>query len=46
MKTGYARDQSLSYSYVAQPNGARTVEVKLWNGDVSETVIADQVAAP
>ena len=46
MKTGYAKDQSLSYSYVVQPNGARTVEVKLWNGDVSETVIADQVAAP
>ena len=46
MKTGYARDQSLSYSYVVQPNGARTVEVKLWNGDVSKSVIADQVAAP
>lgn len=46
MKTGYSRDQSLSYSYVVQSNGARTVEVKLWNGDVTETVIADQVAAP
>lgn len=45
MKTGYARDQSLSYAYVVQPNGARTIEVKLWNGEVSETVISDQVAA-
>lgn len=45
MKTGYARDQSLSYTYVVQPNGARTIEVKLWNGEVSETVIVDQVAA-
>ena len=46
MKTGYARDQSLSYTWVVQPNGARTVEVKLWNGTVSETVISNQVAAP
>ncbi len=45
MKTGYARDQSLSYSYVVQPDGARRVEVKLWNGEALETVIADQVAA-
>jgi hypothetical protein len=45
MKTGYARDQSLSYSYVVQPDGARSVEVKLWNGEAVETVIADQVAA-
>jgi hypothetical protein len=46
MKAGYARDQSLSYTWVVQPNGARTVEVKLWNGTVSETVISNQVAAP
>lgn len=45
MKTGYARDQSLSYAYVVQPNGARSVEVNLWNGEALETVIADQVAA-
>lgn len=44
MKTGYARDQSLSYMYVVQPNGARTVEVKLWNGEATETIIIDQVA--
>lgn len=43
-KTGYARDQSLSYHYVVRPNGARTVEVKLWNGETVETVITDQVA--
>jgi hypothetical protein len=46
MKAGYARDQSLSYTWAVQPNGARNVEVKLWNGTVSETVISDQVAAP
>lgn len=45
MKTGYARDQSLSYKYLVQPNGARTIEVKLWNGETLETVISDQVAA-
>jgi hypothetical protein len=45
MKTGYARDQSLSYTYVVQPNGARTIEVKLWNGESTETVFTDQVAA-
>jgi len=46
MKTGYARDQSLSYRYIVQANGARTVEVTLWNGATSETVIMDEVASP
>lgn len=46
MKTGFAKDQSLSYSYAVRPDGARTVEVKLWNGQTSETVISDVVAAP
>lgn len=45
MKTGYARDQSLSYTYVVQPDGARTIEVKLWNGETTEAIITDQVAA-
>jgi hypothetical protein len=45
MKTGFSRDQSLSYSWVVQPDGARTFEVKLWNGETSETVIMDRVAA-
>lgn len=45
MKAGYSKDQSLSYTWVVQPDGARTVEVKLWNGTMSETVILDQVAA-
>jgi hypothetical protein len=45
MKTGYSRDQSLSYSWTVQPNGARTVEVKLWNGHATDTVILDSVAA-
>ena len=43
-KTGYAGDQSLRYSYIVQPNGARTVQIKLWNGAASETVIMDLVA--
>jgi len=45
MKIGYARDQSLSYRWVVQPNGARTIEINLWNGETSETVMTDQVAA-
>jgi hypothetical protein len=45
MKAGYSKDQSLSYTWVVQPDGARTVEVKLWNGGASETVILDRVAA-
>lgn len=45
MKSGFSRDQSLNYTWVAQPDGARTLEVKLWNGDASETVIMDRVAA-
>jgi len=45
MKTGYSRDQSLSYSWTVQPNGARTVEVKLWNGETTDMVILDRVAA-
>jgi hypothetical protein len=45
MKIGYARDQSLSYSWIVHPNGARTIEIKLWNGEASETVLTDQVAA-
>lgn len=45
MKTGYARDQSLSYTYVVQPSGARSLAVKLWNGETTETVISDEVAA-
>jgi hypothetical protein len=45
-KTGFARDQSLSYRYIVQANGARTVQVTLWNGATSETVIMDEVASP
>jgi hypothetical protein len=44
IKTGYAGDQSLSYTYIMQPSGARTVEITLWNGDATETVIMDEVA--
>lgn len=46
MKTGFSRDQTLSYTWIVQPDGSRTVEVKLWNGQASETVILDQVTAP
>jgi hypothetical protein len=42
--TVFARDQSLHYTYVVQPNGARTVEVALWNGAANETVVSDLVA--
>jgi hypothetical protein len=45
MKSGFSRDQSLSYTWVVQPDGARTVEVKLWNGGTSETMLLDRVAA-
>jgi hypothetical protein len=45
MKAGYSRDQSLSYTWVVQPNGARTLEVKLWNGASADTVLLDRVAA-
>jgi len=45
MKMGLSRDQSLSYTWIVQPGGARTVEVKLWNGEAAETVIFDKVAA-
>lgn len=43
MKIGYSRDQSLSYGWTVQPNGARTIEVKLWNGATTDTVIVDRV---
>ena len=46
MKTGLSRDQSLSYAWVVQPDGARTLEVKLWNGTAADTVILDRVNAP
>jgi hypothetical protein len=44
IKTGYARDQSLRYSYVVQPNNARSIEVTYWNGEANETAVSDQVA--
>jgi hypothetical protein len=46
MKIGFSRDQSLSYTWVVQQDGARTLKVQLWNGTASEVVIFDQVAAP
>lgn len=46
MWTGYSRDQSLSYGWTVQPNGARTIEIKLWNGETTDTVIVDHVPTP
>ncbi len=45
MKMGFSRDQSLSYTWVVQPNGARTLNVQLWNGEASDVVILDRVNA-
>ncbi len=45
MKMGFSRDQSLSYSWVVQPSGARTMTVQLWNGETSDVVLTDRVAA-
>ncbi len=45
MKAGYSRDQSLSYTWLVQPDGMRTLEVKLWNGTSADTVLLDRVAA-
>lgn len=46
MKMGLSRDQSLNFTWVFRPDGSRTIEVRLWNGQEFETVIADRVAAP
>lgn len=46
MKMGLSRDQSLNFTWVVMPNGARSVVVRLWNGESFDTVIADKVAAP
>jgi hypothetical protein len=45
MKMGLSRDQSLNYTWVVQPDGARTLEVKLWNGQGFDSVLLDKVAA-
>ncbi|MBP6380591.1 MAG: hypothetical protein KA312_09290 [Sphingorhabdus sp.] len=46
MKMGLSRDQSFNFTWVVMPNGARSVVVRLWNGQDFDTVIADKVAAP
>lgn len=45
MKMGFSRDQSLNWTWVVQPDGARTLDVRLWNGETSDIVISDMVAA-
>ncbi len=44
MKMGLSRDQSLNYIWVVQPDGGRTLEVKLWNGQTHDSVLLDRVA--
>ena len=44
MKMGLSRDQSLNYTWVVHPDGARTLEVKLWNGQAHDSVLLDAVA--
>jgi hypothetical protein len=46
MKMGLSRDQSLNYTWLVQGDGARTLEVRLWNGTNNDMVIFDKVAAP
>ncbi len=46
MKMGFSRDQSLNWTWVVQPDGARTLDVRLWNGTSTDSVIMDSVAAP
>ncbi len=43
---GLSPDQTLSWTSVVQPDGARRVTVRLWDGTAMEPVIDDQVAAP
>ena len=45
MKMGLSRDQSLNYTWVVQPDGARTLEVKLWNGQSHDSVLLDRTTA-
>ena len=45
MKMGFSRDQSLNWTWVVKPDGARILNVQLWNGEVSDVVIIDRVAA-
>lgn len=45
MKMGFSRDQSLSWTWVVQPSGARTLNVQLWNGQTSDVVMLDRVNA-
>lgn len=46
MKMGFSRDQSLNWTWAVQPDGARTLDVRLWNGTSTDSVIMDSVAAP
>lgn len=45
MKMGLSFDQSLNFTWIVQPDGSRSVVVRLWNGTGFDTVIADTVAA-
>lgn len=43
---GLSPDQTLSWTSVVQPDGARRVTIRLWDGSAMQPVIDDQVAAP
>lgn len=45
MKVGLSRDQTLSWTSVVQPDGSRTVTVRMWDGTAMQTVIDDKVSA-
>lgn len=43
---GLSPDQTLSWTSVVQPDGARRITIRLWDGSAMQPVIDDQVAAP
>ena len=43
---GLSPDQTLSWTSVVQPDGARRITIRLWDGSAMQPVIDDRVAAP
>jgi hypothetical protein len=46
MKTGLSIDQSLQWTWVVTPDGARNFSASMWNGASLDNMIIQQVAAP
>ncbi|MGL5840081.1 MAG: hypothetical protein ACRCY3_16435 [Sphingorhabdus sp.] len=46
MKMGLSRDQSMNFTWIVQPDGSRSLDVRLWNGTGFDTVLSERVAAP